>query len=226
MSRRHRTGTERNAQEEGDLNVYETPPEAVLALMSVEALPARIWEPAAGGGNIVGVLADHGRCVVSSDIDATRAWPKVDFLAPLPAGFPEPDVQAIVTNPPFNLLSKGWIERCLAFAPEVYLLARIQLLEGIRRTKVIERSGLRRIYVFRERLPMMHKKGFLEAGGKPSTSTMAFAWFCWRRGWTRQTSVKRISWKDHGPPLEPPRPSIPRTYCRSTIDMFKEGATP
>lgn len=227
MSRRHRAGTERNAQEAGDLNEYFTPPEAVRALLSVEALPHVIWEPACGTGNIVEVLRAHGRDVFASDV-AEHGCPEscqLDFMGADAAKVcSDMVVSAIVTNPPFSLIGKGWIERCLAFAPEVFLLARIQLLEGARRTQVIEKGGLRRIYVFRERLPMMHKRGFLEAGGKPSTSTMAFAWFCWRRGWRGQASVKRISWKSHGPALEPPRPALPKSYCRATIDMFEREA--
>lgn len=222
MSRRGHEA-ERNAQEEGDLNAYDTHPVAVRALMSVEALPARIWEPAAGTGNIVRALREEGRYVVASDIlPLCEGASQVDFLQPLPATFPQPDVQAIVTNPPFNLFRSGWVERCLTFCPDVYLLARLQFLEGASgwRKQVLEKSGLRRVYVFRDRLPMMHKRGHLESGGKASTSRMAFAWFCWRRGWTGQTSVKRISWKDAGPPLPPKGAALPKTYCRVTPDMF------
>ena len=220
MSRRHRAGTERNAQAAGDLNIYETPPEAVLALMAAEPLPEMLYEPACGAGNIVKILRDQRRHVLASDIEDRGC--SDSFVA----DFMQLDklmgrADAIVTNPPFNLLSKGWIERCLELCDDVYLLARIQLLEGVSRTEVIEKRGLRRVYVFRERLPMMHKAGFLEAGGKASTSTMAFAWFCWRRGWTGQTSVKRISWKNHGPPLGPPAAALPKSRCRNTIDMFE-----
>jgi hypothetical protein len=227
MSRRGHEA-ERNAQAEGDLNAYDTHPVAVSALMAVEALPRRIWEPAAGTGNIVNVLREAGRYVVASDIlPLATGIDRVDFLKPPPEGFPLPDVQAIVTNPPFNQLRNDWVQTCLAFAPNVYLLARLQFLEGGSdwRREVLERSGLRRVYVFRERLPMMHKRGYLESGGKPSTSRMAFAWFCWRRGYRGKPSMHRISWRDHGPALPPPTIKMPKGRCRQTQDMFQRGET-
>ena len=233
MSRRGREA-DKHSQEERGLDSYPTPPEAVLALMSVEALPERLWEPACGAGNIVKVLRQHGRRVLATDIER-RGCPdsqQLDFMqdgAVRPANslgqFDTDKIPAIVTNPPFYLLRKGWVERCLSFCPDVYLLARLQFLEGASdwRSQVLEKSGLRRIYVFRDRLPMMHREGW---DGPKASSRMAFAWFCWRRGWTGQTSVKRISWKDHGPPLAPPAPPLPRNRCRNTIDLFEREATP
>lgn len=225
MGRSHRVGTERNAQDEGDPQIYETPPEAVLALMGVEALPDVIWEPACGSGHIVEVLRESGRTVYASDIRSTeceRSY-ELDFLAACAQPFgPNVRVQAIVTNPPFSEMSSGtWLEKSLEFAPDVYLLGRINVLAGVRRTNMIEKRGLRRIYVFRERLPMMHKAGFLEAGGKASTSTIDFAWFCWRRGYRGLSAVKRISWRNPKPALQPPRPGMPKNRCRVTPDFLE-----
>jgi hypothetical protein len=225
MGRSHRVGTERNAQEEGDKEVYETPPEALLALMGVEALPQVIWEPACGSGQIVDVLRESGRIVIASDIRDTECegMHVRDFLKceQPPTGWPKGHPHAIVTNPPFSLMSSGeWVKHSLALAPDIYLLGRINVLAGVRRTEMIEQSGLRRIYVFRERLPMMHKAGFLEAGGKASTSTIDFAWFCWRKGWKGLAAVKRISWRNPKPALPPFGVKPPKTYCPATPDMF------
>jgi hypothetical protein len=223
MGRSHRVGTERNAQDEGDPQVYETPPEAVFALMGVEALPDTIWEPACGSGQIVDVLRESGRIVVASDIRETDCEYSHtrDFMRceQVPGA---QKVQAIVTNPPFSMMSDGsWLEKSLEFVNDVYLLGRVNVLAGVRRTNMIEKRGLRRIYVFRERLPMMHKAGFLEAGGKPSTSTIDFAWFCWRKGYRGLAAVKRISWRHPLPALQPPRPGMPKNRCRQTPDFLE-----
>jgi hypothetical protein len=235
MSRRANEA-ERNAQDEGDLNEYDTPPEALLALMGVEALPECIWEPACGKGNIVQALRQQGRTVIASDIQ-DRGCPDSflhDFMTSPIAPRATGEAAAIVTNPPFKLLREGWLEQCLCFTPDVYLLVRLQFLEGQSewREKVIERLGLRRVYLFRERLPMMHKTQYLierdvaiRRGDKrvpplAKSSRMAFAWFCWRRAWTGQTSLRRISWKNPKPPLPPKGASLPKGYCRQTPDMF------
>lgn len=47
---------------------YPTPPEAVRALLSVEAFEGSIWEPACGDGAISKVLLAAGFDVVSTDL--------------------------------------------------------------------------------------------------------------------------------------------------------------
>ena len=53
---------------ERGLDLYETPAVAVEALLRVEQIPQRIWEPAAGRGAIVNVLRRAGHEVIASDI--------------------------------------------------------------------------------------------------------------------------------------------------------------
>jgi hypothetical protein len=48
--------------------LYETPPEAVQALLRVERIPHCVWECCAGKGAIVRVLRDAGHAVIASDI--------------------------------------------------------------------------------------------------------------------------------------------------------------
>ena len=60
----HAANAGRHALADRGHDLYETPPEAVLALLSAERLPQIIWEPACGPGAIVGVPA--------------RCWPHGD----------------------------------------------------------------------------------------------------------------------------------------------------
>src|SRR5262245_17839802 len=88
--------------ERGD-DAYGTPPVAVEALLRVEPLPHRLWEPAAGRGNIVDVLRARGHTVIGSDlVDYGRPdfFSRRDFLMErkVPDG-----CEAIVSNPPFRL---------------------------------------------------------------------------------------------------------------------------
>jgi hypothetical protein len=156
-------------------DAYFTPPVAVEALLRVEKIPHRVWEPAAGPGNIVHVLRNHGHAVIASDLIDYGGLDFVrDFLreTEIPAG-----VEAIVTNPPFKL-AEQFVEHALQLRPLVVMLLRLAFLESERRCGILEGRGLARVHVFRRQLPMMHRAGW---EGRKANSGMAFAWFVWDR---------------------------------------------
>ncbi|HMF67759.1 MAG TPA: class I SAM-dependent methyltransferase [Phyllobacterium sp.] len=173
-------------------DLYETHPVAVHALLKVEQLPEFIWEPACGPGSIVRTLRAEGFKVMSTDLvdyaSPDQDFARRDFLMEhqLPAG-----TDAIVTNPPFKLANQ-FAAKALELCPRVYLLLRLAFLESDGRSALLESGHLHRVYVFRNRLPMMHRDGW---EGKKSTSNMAFAWFCWNRNFKQATTVSRISWE-------------------------------
>jgi hypothetical protein len=169
---------------------YETPACAVEALLRIESIPRRVWEPACGPGSIVRVLKTHGHEVFATDI-VDYSWGHVveDFLDHiLPR---HDDWPVIVTNPPYQLAER-FVRQALLFSPLVIMLLRLAFLESIRRTDILEKSGLARIHVFRNRLPMMHRKNW---DGPKASSAMPFAWFVWERGYTGPTTIDRISWE-------------------------------
>ena len=102
-------------------DLYETPPEAVRALLKVESLPESIWEPACGPGSIVGVLRATGHQVYATDlVDYGRpdSLSGVDFLMErAPCCY----VGAIVTNPPYKLADQ-FVEHALTLCPRVIML--------------------------------------------------------------------------------------------------------
>jgi hypothetical protein len=168
-------------------DLYETPAAAVRALLRAESLPRRIWEPAAGRGAIVRELRAAGHAVVASDLADYGGLDFVgDFLAQTSA---PPGCQCILTNPPFRIIDR-FVAHALDLAPQVIVLARLALLESVRRTEILEHRGLARVHVFRDRLPMMHRDGW--AGRKASSAT-AFAWFTWIRAHRGPATVHRIS---------------------------------
>jgi hypothetical protein len=68
------------------------------------------------------------------------------------------------------------------------MLLRLAFIESKRRTALLESGRLRRVLVFKSRLPRMHRLGWT---GPMSTSSQCFAWFIW----TAQcgpTELKRI----------------------------------
>jgi hypothetical protein len=171
-------------------DLYCTPPEAVRALLHVEKLPHWIWEPAAGRGAIVNVLRDAGHAVVASDLHDYGAPMHFlgDFLA---QSKPPPGVEMILTNPPF-MIAERFIMHALDLCPRVAMLLRLAFLESTRRSELIEHRGLARVHVFRNRLPMLHRDGWV---GPKASSSIPFGWFCWNRNHTGPTTVDRISWE-------------------------------
>lgn len=187
------TGSLRAPLAERGHDLYQTPPEAVHALLRVEPLPDVLWEPACGPGAIVRVLRASGRTVFATDLvdyaspdQDAHGW---DFLLErqLPLG-----VQAIVTNPPFKNAGE-FVANALKLCPKVVMLLRLAFLESERRRDILDTGALARVHVFRKRLPMMHREGW---EGKKGSSAMAFAWFVWDRAHEGPTELRRLSWEE------------------------------
>ena len=172
------------------MDLYETPPVAVEALLRLEQIPHRVLEPCAGRGAIARVLRDHGHAVICNDI-VDYGFPlhtTGDFLAmtAMPAR-----CECILTNPPFNIV-ESFVAHALELAPLVIMLLRLAFLESERRRGILEGRGLARVHVFRKRLPMMHRDQWV---GKKANSGMAFAWMVWSGEHVGPTTIDRISWE-------------------------------
>jgi hypothetical protein len=163
------------------LEQYETPACAVEALLHVEPLPKYIWEPCAGGGSIVAALRAHGHRVVANDLTIDG----IDFLQrrKAPTG-----VKAIVTNPPFSLAA-DFVRHGLELVPKVVILERIQFLESEGRSDIIDGGKLARVLVFANRVPRMHKAGWI---GNRSSPAMCLGWFVFERGHHGPALIERI----------------------------------
>jgi len=183
------SGTARGPLRDRGNDLYETPECATLALLRVEQLPKRIWEPACGRGAIVRVLRAHGHEVLASDLidygDPTCFYRR-DFL--LEHKLPK-CCECILTNPPFSL-AEEFVEHALELCPYVIMLLRLAFLESERRSHILDTGSLARIHVFRRRLPMMHRDGWT---GPKTSSAMAFAWFVWDRGHIGPATINRVS---------------------------------
>src|SRR5262245_39917680 len=115
---------------------YDTPACAVHALLKVERLPRRIWEPACGTGNIVKALRNAGHYVIATDINR-RGCPNskvFDFLD-LRVRY-EHECDAVVTNPPYQLAER-FISNALEHTTLVIMLLRLAFLESTRRAPLL-----------------------------------------------------------------------------------------
>jgi hypothetical protein len=172
-------------------DLYETPAEAVHALLRAETLPHCVWEPACGPGAIVHVLRDAGHEVIATDLvnydspDQDAAGRDFLFERELPTG-----VEMICTNPPYKLATE-FVAHALSLCPRVVMLLRLSFLESAKRAPILDCGALARVHVFRNRLPMMHRASW--AGPRVSNPT-AFGWFCWDRTHHGPTTLHRLSW--------------------------------
>ena len=121
------------------LDLYELPPIAVRALLRVERIPLKIWEPAAGNGPIVRVLEAAGHRVVATDITTGTK-----FLACW-----TPCAEAIVTNPPYRLAAQ-FAAHAIKLYPYVAMLLRLAFLESGNPGK---EAGRARLFCLDERPP-------------------------------------------------------------------------
>jgi len=198
MALDHSCQVQRHPLAERGLDLYETPAVAVNALLRVESIPRRVWEPAAGRGAITRVLQAVGRKVISSDIFQYDF--DLDFVGDFLEQKQMPDgCEAILTNPPFQ-----WVERFVAHAlelsPLIFMLLRLAFFEAGSgpqqkhklRARVLDGIPPARIHVFRKRLPMMHRHDY---AGRKANSGMAFGWWIWDRNYCGPTIIDRISWE-------------------------------
>jgi hypothetical protein len=195
------TGSKMHPYAERGLDLYETPPEAVRALLKVEKFAGPIWEPACGPGAIVRELRATGHGVVATDIEdygCPDSRGGVDFLMEQRA----PDgVETVLTNPPF-MHADAFVRHALTLVPWVFLLLRFLFLEGQGRADIIDSRQLSRVHLFIDRVPMMHRSGW--QGDRTDSSHMALAWFCWDRNYDGPITVNRIWCREKEAGAKPP----------------------
>lgn len=73
----------------------------------------------------------------------------------------------------------------------MYLLLRLAFLEGASYERSVALGHCKRVLVFKNRLPRMHRHGW---SGPQATSTVAYGWFEFDRNIHNSIEVQRISW--------------------------------
>lgn len=172
------------------LDHFPTPPWATRALcewlgrgLGGVAMFTTVWEPACAEGHMSRALAEYFYVVNSSDVHDYGFGAVRDFLW---AG-ESPDVEWIVTNPPFRL-GEQFATKALELASRgVALLVRTAFLESAERYETLySKSPPSDVLQFVERVPMF--KGRLDRHGSSAT---AYCWLVWRKGEAR---VTRFHW--------------------------------
>ncbi|TCN30315.1 SAM-dependent methyltransferase [Sinorhizobium americanum] len=201
-------GTASATKEERGDNLYQTPAEAMHTLLALEKFSSLVLECACGRGAISGRLEEAGYTVSLADLvdygtaDRFGECQRVeDFLTS--ETLPErPD---IVTNPPYGALLNRFIAHALKVhrPRKMALLLNLNFLCGFDdddRNFAMDENPPARIWVFKRRLPMMHRDGW---DGPEAQSRMNTAWFVWEldeaEGYGNATEIRRVDWKDFMP---------------------------
>jgi len=147
----------------------------------------RVWEPAAGRGDIVHVLLDQGLNVFASDVNMSEFDPAMcdctthDFLVDDfdPAIM---DVQYVITNPPYiGNKAEAFVRRALSFKD-------IQIVAMLLRSEFDMASGRSDLF---EKEPFAYE---IKVTTRPrwdwwfreqpeASPRHNFSWFVWDRGW-------------------------------------------
>jgi hypothetical protein len=138
------------------------------------------------------VLREAGHRVVATDLldyGCSDSAGNVDFLKQRSA--PE-GVGCILTNPPF-MYADEFVRHALTLVPRVILLLRLAFIETTGRSDILDGGQLARVYVFRNRLPMIHRDGWTGPG--VTSSAMPLSWYVWDRHHRGPIELRRISWE-------------------------------
>ena len=176
------------SRERVENDYYATPPESTIDLLEREKFFGDILEPCCGEGHISEVLKDNGYDVISNDlIDRGYGEFNEDYLKAT-----ELKADNVVTNPPFKY-AKEFIEKSLHDTTgKVAMFCKIQLLEGVSRSKMFENTPLKTVYVFTKRQNPLRNGKPVDENGKKWASTMCFAWFIWEHGYKGKPVIEWI----------------------------------
>lgn len=180
---------QRNAK--GGFDLHETPPEAVRALLRIEQVPQRLWDPACGPGAMVRELRASGRGVWASDV-VNYAWGQDHIGTFFDWTLAPPLTEAIVMNPPYKHAA-AFVSQALSLAPEVYALLRFNWVAARRQRYPHIYDRLARVHVFSRRLPLMHRADW---HGPLANSQFDHAWMVWEARPAQSITMTRLDWKE------------------------------
>lgn len=151
-----------------ELDFYPTPPEVTIALMDFLKLqPCVVWECACGNGAMADIIKSYGHSVIATDLITGGDFLNIHY-----------DVDAIITNPPFNLSSE-FIEKALKEADIVAMVLKSQYWHAKKRFDLFIKNPPAYI------LPLTWRPDFLyqeRENGKTGSPTLEIIWTVWIKG--------------------------------------------
>ena len=184
-------GSSTHTDQEREVNdFYATDPIAATLLIQNYKLNNSLWECSAGEGHLSKVFEDNGYSVKSTDlIDRGYGQTGIDFLTQ--TGKFDGD---IVTNPPYSLANQ-FVYKALELVNEgnnVCMFLKVLFLEGKARKKLFEEYPPKLILISSSRITCAKNADF-DGMKRSGGSAVAYAWYCWEKGYKGDTIVKWIN---------------------------------
>lgn len=181
------------SKEARGLELYETPPVAVRALITAYpqffGVPRRLWDPACGPGALVSELEDAGHNVFGSDLADyesrwrasplnTPEWGRDFYSWTREEAHVRAGAEAIVMNPPYSQADL-FVFHALDLVPRVYALLELRWLNGVGRDRsaLIDGGHLCAVHPFDRRLKM-NRDGY---DGPVNRQSRLHAWYVFTR---------------------------------------------
>jgi len=142
----------------------------------------KVWEPAAGDGNIIKKLEHHGFQVIGTDILSGS-----NFFDMKPV---ECDCQ--VTNPPYSI-KYDWLRHSYSIGIPFALLLPLETLGTKSGQQLFEKYGVEIILLDKRVNFKMPNIGYSGSGAQFPT-----AWFTWKLGIGKQLTFAKVSRYDDG----------------------------
>lgn len=178
--------------ERANMDYYATSPFAIDKLATKLDIPHKVWEPCCGEGHLSQRLKELGHDVYSSDIVDRGYGDVIDFLSWDAYAF-QGKFDCILTNPPYAMATEC-ILRALELLPDggyACFFLKTTALEGKKRYEQIYRNTPPCLVLqFVERILCAKNGDFEEA--KRVGSAVAYAWFCFERGYKGPTIIDWI----------------------------------
>lgn len=166
---------------------YATHPDSTKALLKVERILYPALEPACGEGHISKLL--DGEVVNVDIVQRGYADYTQDFLE---NNYEDGSFKTVITNPPFNLFTEFVQEALRISSNKVIMFGKLQALEGKKRATYLQTTPLKYIYVFKSRQQPLRNGSTIDPLTNKlwASSTMAFAWFVWEKGYEGNPQIK------------------------------------
>ena len=142
----------------------QTPPYAAEPLQAILPPHTRIWECAAGEGQLSSALRQQGHTVIESDLLTGR-----NFFTWQPDHW-----ECIVTNPPYSV-KYHWLERCYDLGKPFALLVPVEMIGAWKAQRLFLRYGVELLLLNRRVNFSMPRRGYSGGGAQ-----FPVLWLTWQ----------------------------------------------
>ena len=161
---------------------YATPDYAVDKILAVANLEGTVLEPCSGNGAFAKKIKGCHASDIRTDEDV-YGESGVDIFS-----YEDKSYDVVITNPPYCICEQV-IRKSLDIARKrVYMLCKLQFLEGAKREKFFMETPLKKVWVFRKRVNM-YPANIPEEERPTNSGTIAYALYEWEHGYTGEPTI-------------------------------------